>query len=547
VGCDLEGRFSLTTRALCVFGVAVFLAVRAVAWTEEFGNNDIAGIAYNAEILLDGKLPFRDTVEYKSPGPFFVFAAVFGLVKRDLRAVHVIFALWLLAGAMGVWSAARALYREADSRAVSAALATMLYLLSAGQFDLNYSSWMVTPYAWAFAALAWSLQTGRWRWRLAAGALGMLAFLFKSQAVVLAPLYPLGWWWARRRGSAGADALTWVGWLAGGTAVALPLVILYASHGATLNLLDGLFSPSTATGYVVQAPLPPVRLALGLAWSLFAFFPATVMLAAIALAAGTSRATRAEGPPLAPVLVFVVLSVAAGGMGGARFYPQYAIQYLPGLALLAAHPGGLAGELGRRPSRSLRSVAAGAAGLGVVGLIAFQLWRIFVRGGVCFDYLPPRLADGQTAAHKAGVHIRARTAPGETIQNWGWHAYPVYFWAERRAPTPLYKELGQLTNVNTNTMWTPSAPMHFKPGPKADLLLRAFEKDPPVYFVYSSYYPWVTKGGPEPLDEFTALSKILAERYVPEAEYGNLQLYVRADRAAVREPARETVGAGSGQ
>lgn len=534
-------------RLILVFAAGVFALVRLIAFTGEFGNNDIAGIAYNADLLLHGLLPYRDSVEFKSPAPFFLFAGIFELFGRDLRAVHVVYALWMGAGALGVWWAAAALWGHAptsqrsitpvpsDSVRVPGsqlpqALAAGLYLLSAGHFDINYSSWMTPPYVWAFAALLWGLRSGRLGWHLGAGAFAAASFLFKMQAVPLVLVFPLAWWWARRQGQPGADRRAWLGWLAGGVAVSLPLVAVYAAGGALPHLWRSLFPVTTYAEHVTLPAIPPFELLWRVPAQLFWMFPLATAAAALGLVRGAWR--------VVPLAAFLCFSILAGGMGGPRFYSHYAIQFLPALALCAA--AGLAGLA--TWTRAARLTSVGVAG----ALVGLQLVWIAQQGGVRFDYLPPRFEDGRTAAHKAGEHIRARTQPGETIHAWGWDAWPVYFWAERFAPTPMYKELGLVTTVNTNTFWTDSQPIHHRPGAYSDMLLRAFREKPPAYFVYSTYYRWVTGNGTEPLYEFEELLKILEEQYAPEAKYGNLQLYVRRDRGAQGTSAPEPHGGGPG-
>ena len=66
----------------------------------------------------------------------------------------------------------------------------LLYLAAIGCFDLNYSAWMATPYAWAFACLLLGLR-GRSGWHLLAGVFAALAVAIKAQAFVLAPCFAL--------------------------------------------------------------------------------------------------------------------------------------------------------------------------------------------------------------------------------------------------------------------------------------------------------------------------------------------------------------------
>ena len=134
---------------LALLGACAFWWVRSQAIEGTVGNADVAGILYNADVLLRSELPFRDSIEYKSPASFFLAAAVFSLFGRDLEVLRAAFSVWMFLGGVVVYLAARWLYR--DRTDVSAGMAAGLYWLSAGHFDFNYSSWMVPAYALSFA------------------------------------------------------------------------------------------------------------------------------------------------------------------------------------------------------------------------------------------------------------------------------------------------------------------------------------------------------------------------------------------------------------
>lgn len=353
------------------------------------------------------------------------------------------------------------------------------------------------------------------------------SFLFKVQAAVLVPLFPLLWGITRWRGEPGATWRAWPIWLGGGVAATAPLVLVYASEGALIHLWRQLFPVWAYLEYVTLPAIPVHELLWRIPLQLWTVFPTATAGAVFALCGALATRRRAG---LIAAAAFCVFSVSAGGLGGPRYYLHYAIQYLPGLAILAAHPAGILGlSKVARPWRL-------AAGTGFALILGFQLWQTATHRGVRFDYRPRQNDLGQTAAHLAGEHIRNRTQPEDTVHVWGWDAWPVYYWSQRFAPTPMYKELGLVTVVNTNTYWTRSKPMPFKPGCFADMLLAAFKEKPPAYFVYSPYYQRWAGDGVEPLTQFEELTKILKEQYVLEASYDTLDLYVRHDRISPVRP-----------
>ncbi|MBA3549423.1 MAG: hypothetical protein H0T76_23355, partial [Nannocystis sp.] len=195
---------------LVLLGVALLLATRAWHPVAGLGNADIAGILYEADIIGDGGVPYRDTLDMKSPGTWFLFAAIFAGLGRSMDAVQLVYTGWCLLAAPAIWLAARVLYGPG----LAAGAAVLLYLAAIGCFDLNYSAWMATPYAWAFACLLLGLR-GRWGWHLLAGVFAALAMTIKAQAFVLAPCFALVWLWARRGGEPGATLRAWPLWAAG--------------------------------------------------------------------------------------------------------------------------------------------------------------------------------------------------------------------------------------------------------------------------------------------------------------------------------------------
>lgn len=533
---------------LCAAGLLLYALARLLHPIVGFGNADIAGILYEADILNDGKLPYHDTADFKSPGTFFLIAAVFRFVGRELWAVKGAYFLWALLAAPAIWIAARALYGKDDRGTIAAGAAVLLYLLSIGLFDLNYSAWMTPAYAWAFAAVLVALA-GRPRLHLAAGLFAGLAFLLKTHALVLAPVFALVWAWSRRRGDPGATWSAWPLWLAGALLALAPLAALYAARGALPALLRGIFPIEEAVAYAGR--VDPTVHWIWTAWyrvpiQMYRAFPVQVILGGAAVLAVllARRAARrgASGQvlgdmspdayPLAPPLILLAWSVVGCGLGGMRFYIHYLTQYLPALALLAAHPAAYRWLL-QRPERTRRGLVRRAPAL-------FLLGATVVQGG----WHTIQLARGKAtrADHRSsqanqivGALIRENTRPDECIQVWGWSAWPVYYYSDRRACSPVFKVLGQVTDANQNSMFTRSRATDFKPGPHADALLRSFQDDPPAYFVRTKpFFPGVKQ---DPLDQFKALKQIIDRDYVLRDKFERIHLYERLDRIPEAERA----------
>jgi len=512
--------------ALVVLGVVVLLATRAMHRIPGLGNADIAGILYEAEIIVDGGVPYRDTMDMKSPGTWFLFAAVFRWVAREIWALQAAYVLWCLIAAPAIWLAARALYRDP---AVAGA-AVLLYLAAIGLFDLNYSAWMTTPYAWAFAALIVGLRGGSRGWHVLGGVFAAVAVVFKPHAFVLAPTFALVWWWARRRGEVGARWSAWPLWLLGALLGLAPLLLWYQHHDALPELIAGLFPFEVARAYgaaslgregwfwgIGKVPLQwvmvyPLHAALGVA-----------ALLGCRLARRGGRAFA----PLLPALIFFALSVLGCGVGGMRFYIHYLPQYLPALTLLAVHPEAI-GYLRRGFGGELRErLIPGVLAASCAVLVAVLTIHIPLGLAARVDH------KGNRHAKLAGEYIAAHSEPGDRVQVWGWAAWSVYFWADRRAPSPVFKVLGQATEYNENGLFSRSKKIDFRPGPAADVMLAAFREQPPAFFVrVVPFFPGIKE---DPLEQWPEMQAIVTEQYVLRKRFGKVRVFELRSRLAPGE------------
>ena len=223
-----------------------------------------------------------------------------------------------------------------------------------------------------------------------------------------------------------------------------------------------------------------------------------------------------------------------------RYFRHYAVQYLPAMALLAAHPAWWQ-WLVRWPRNGWKDWAslAGAAGLVIMlGSNAIPYVGHGLKGTLSNGWHP------STDDQDMGAYIQERTTPDETIFVWGWRGWAVYFFADRHAPTPLYKGLGTITEFNRNGLFRPPPSkrdkrLDFIPGPHADALLRAFEEDPPAFIVRSRpFFPGVEN---DPMADFVELRKIWLRDYTKVRREGRLYLYEHRAHKYAREGVPEVV------
>lgn len=515
-------------------GLAAFAWVRSGLPVHALGNSDAAGIVYNAEALLRGELPYVDTLEYKTPGTFFLFAALFGVFGRDILVLHV--ALWgfAIAGSLGVAYCARLAHPGSWH---GPAVAGALYLLVAGHYDFNYTTWMVPAFVWGYGLVLASVLRPQRHMALAAGAVCSVAFLFKPQAATLAPAALCLWWWAQTRGPAAVQWHTLLHWIAGAGAVLVPLLVLYGWRGELGALFYGVFPIQQAQSYQGQLThdLDRWTLLTRVASQAFELFPTLVVLGGL----GLGRALWPSSERVSALPAGLLLLSGLGGvvLGGSRFYPHYLLQYIPGLAVMAVYPL-TAGVRGGAVARQAWIVATLSAALWVGGTRE----RPMLQQPRFHDYNPWMVGE-RSAPARAGDYIRAHSAPEDSIFVWSWSAWPVYYWSDRRAPGRIYKSLGLLTTFNTNSAFHRSSPLHFVPGPMADEVLGHFRSDrPPRFFVFSDHYRRICRCNASPYREFKALNTLIRQRYRRvRGDFGNLTVYERRPTGRPRT-ARSAVG-----
>ena len=520
-----------------VLGVVAMLGARLHVLDDEFPNPDIAGIVYNAELILDGGRPYLDTLEIKPPGAFLLTAASISLLGRTLEALQLFHALWLALGAVGIWWAARAIADDEAEPQLGprcAAVGVAVYLVSAAMFSYNYSSWMTPAYALAVGAALRGMRRGSGWHQVLAGAAALAAVLIIQRAAVLAIVLPGLWIWARRRGWPGVHPRLWVQWIGGALLVGIPLVLWFGVGEAGL-LFSGVVPVGVGLDYAASADGSAFGSAIAALPQLAEEFwwpVGLVTLAAIATATSRNRDFGAWFPGL----LWLAASIIGAGLGGGRYYLHYLVQYAPALALLAASP-----ALVRAGQTAAREPEADTAGserlrarivmaLAVVISVA-QLGEIGLGEGHRYEAMARRLKDGKSAAQAAGAHIRAQTTEDDTIFAWGWTAWRVYYWAQRRSFSRVYKPLGSLTTFNTNTAFEPGQGIEFRDGPIAEQVLVEFDANPPAYVIYSPSMVQAFGAKHEPLEDYVGLRDRITRDYVPEAQFGDLRLLRRRPTA----------------
>jgi len=106
-----------------------------------FLNLDVAGIVYNARLLLAGRLPYVDSIEIKPPGAFILFAP--WLALGGLRAVWIFSTFWATATSLATGWLGGICWGRRWQGWICLFHASGAVLAAEG--DINYSFWMTLP------------------------------------------------------------------------------------------------------------------------------------------------------------------------------------------------------------------------------------------------------------------------------------------------------------------------------------------------------------------------------------------------------------------
>lgn len=526
----------LLVDSLCLaglLGLTVLLRWPAFG-TEGFHNEDAAGIAFNADLLMRGLLPLRDNVEYKAPGAFYIAWFSWEAFGRSLTTLVKVSAVWSWLAAVATWAGARTMYGRGP-----ALLAALLYVLLSpvmDSIDFNYHAWMSAPYVGAGALFLVGLKRGGLAWFAGAGWMLATAALIKHQAALLVPAFGLtALLWARLpRPSGWAAPRPWPALFAGAGGMILgflPLVILYTARGGLSDFIGTFFASEAGWRYVggeLDWSEKLARLPDGVQ-GLWVFMAVPTVLAAVAVV----RAGRWRQPGIVRlwVALFFLMSFAGAALGF-RFYKSYYLQVMPAALWLGVHPNGVLAFFRRE-----RWAVVGRERLKRAVLPVVTAGLLIAAGSVDARNLGQARNERRVArdldAQRVSKVIRENSKPDAPVWVWGRWAWPVYFHTQRRTASRYYKVLGILTTNLTNTWKRPTQNTRFVEDERtkavsAEILADLKRERPPFLVVAPN----------EDYSKFKVFRDLLQKDYerVPYPAVRTLQLFRRKDVKLVKPP-----------
>jgi len=516
---------------------AVTLWVRAPACgANDFLNEDVAGITYNADLLLHGQVPLIDSVEWKAPGSFFVVAAIWRVLGRSLEVVIAFSTFWALLSALGMFVAGLQMYGFAAG--LLSALIYALYSPMLDGMDFNYNAWMMAPYIWAVAFFVTGTRRGGLGWFVATGVMVVLAGLLKRQAAVVAPLFALilllGPVMRKRPGARRVNyRRAFVAYCVGGGLGLIPIVVYYLAHGGLGAFVNQFFLNRAGWAYVkgdIDWSARWDRLGDGvLGFGQFLAIPSLVAgMSAVGVPLRRWNRCNITGVLVGGHLVCSIVGLSLGF----RFFMGYYLQVLPALAWLAAHPDGPLLRWFAVPSEGTSRWQSGLlrfSGVALVVLVLVPAGRLDLRNLQAAQRGREAASSRRFTVATMSRIIKRETTPDQQIWVWGRWAWPVYYHANRRSVTPYYKVLSIITNHLTNTWRRPTEVTRFvKRGPWREVSEQLVRGRPSFIVIARN----------EIYSGFEALEQMLAHDYQHVMGNRSFDLWKRRERGKAEQGRR---------
>jgi hypothetical protein len=447
--------------------------------------------------LLAGGDVYRDAVENKLPGVFYVYKAVFAVFGRyDMVAIHVVVTLVAIATAFVVGAVARRSAGELAGRWAAA-----LYII----YSAAYYPKMLAGNTEMFAVLPGALtvwcylraRDGRsLAWLVAAGAAGALALMCKQVALASFAAVCADRAFSALRGTGRGEpvrALRDLALLASGFAAVCAGVVLHLRAIGVWD--DAVFWTWT---YVFHYYMPAGGAGGGfvtnLATSFLPFLACASPMVVLALRG------RRDVPSV--VYWWLAGNVAASLVGG-RMYGHYFLLFVPALATFAGIGAPtLAAAQRRWLTRGLGVMAAG-----------------FFAFAVLLEVPTDSVWSPSPDYREAADYVAARTNRDDQIFVWGW--FPALYVAADRCPSTRFV----YTHIHSGNSTTVGDLGHSVPE-AWDMLMADLEAAPPAFVLDTSPGQYTDYAFPP--EHYERLWRFLAAHYTVDTTIAGVRIFRRA-------------------
>ena len=247
---DIHGRRKLLKTWLPV--VVIFLLglfLRIPTFCDLSCNPDVAGILYSGQGILDGFLPYADSVESKPPGAYFIAAFVDLFANLTFKSFYIFALFWHAAIAITLFHIGTCFQNR-----IVGFICSALYVLFSSHSYIdglcpNYETWTLLPLLLSFYFSIKAIS-GNYRYAALAGLFASFAIQIKFQAVFPAICVFIFFLFAIRSNFTGQ--LKKMGaYIAAGIVALAPVVIFYLANNK-LNWFLSAIVPSKATQYAQE-------------------------------------------------------------------------------------------------------------------------------------------------------------------------------------------------------------------------------------------------------------------------------------------------------
>jgi hypothetical protein len=488
-----------------------------------FLNLDVAGIVYNARLLLAGRLPYVDSIEIKPPGAFILVAP--WLALGGLRAVWIVSAFWATATSVATGWLGGICWGKRWQGWICLLHAGGAVLAAEG--DINYSFWMTLPLTlsagFAAAAVVERRRTITRALWFGAGAALTFAVLIRPSAASLGLLLAAIWVYERRESTWREIGMHVLAAAVGAIAVVLLVSLPFVQNGNLEAVVSGYanvrrYANDSVASIVIGAGGRWPATFIGLQ-CLPEQLPLGHLLLAVAMLPLGRYGRDEDRRPRAFIAWGFGLAVLIGITLTLRFFAHDNAPLWAAYSILVLRPAGALSRLLVYARRWRAGAEMAALGLGTVATLTS------LRGLIWQNRF---MQNNDDRVAELCRRLEPHLGKKDSVLAWGWTAWGVYEHCHRWAPGPVYKDLTNVTTVNTNTCNRGYELMRFKQGPLADRYLADLQRGRPALILVSDYYKGM---GGDPLDEWHDARIFIREHYVTIDSVGEFRALLRADLA----------------
>lgn len=415
-------------RELLILVVIMIVAVALrLAFLHEVLERDEGWYATIAQEILRGGIPYRDAIEQKPPGVFYLYAAAIALFGASVEALRIFTTIYALVTLISVYWLTRHLAGQLAGLFSAAIFAIYSPAPLLQGSSSNCEVFLVLPLVLSVIFFVHARDHGDRRLLAVSGLMAGIAILIKPVALpymVLLLIFTVFFVPGRRVWQ--RDSKNMAIFLLPSIALALVTILYFYLNGALHQFLF----------WTVKVPYIYVRNTTDIKsidLSGLVRFASHELLLPLLLSSVTASVLllRKSTPNLRLVALLLPVAIVATLMPG-RSFPHYFIQLFPFMAIL----GGIGLAMLLHAKRTLLLCATPLVLL-LFGVYLRKDYPLFVTLPVDSVSRYKYGEDGTNFVTSAKIadYIKARTLPDDYIFQWGLEP-ELYFLAGRRAPVP---------------------------------------------------------------------------------------------------------------